>query len=169
MSLYSMPADGSRIAERQTTAEEGMSHWPGSWSRDDETLLFNVRKTARVSAGRSGRCHVQPERQRVSMTRLTPPILVQSSRRVASGSPLQQDLTRRLPTSISSRSHRPALRIRYRRTEGFGRCGKRRSGACLLGACQAGVPPDGGPGPVSAHADVWEGAGPAPCPRPKRT
>ena len=44
MSLYWMPADGSGAPERLTTAEEGTSHWAGSWSPDGETLLFNVQR-----------------------------------------------------------------------------------------------------------------------------
>jgi Tol biopolymer transport system component len=43
MSLYWMPADGSGAAERLTTAEEGTSHWTGSWSPDGELLVFIVR------------------------------------------------------------------------------------------------------------------------------
>ena len=43
MSLYEVPADGSGVPERLTTAEAGTAHWPGSWSRDSQTLLFNVR------------------------------------------------------------------------------------------------------------------------------
>ena len=42
MSLYWMPADGSGAPERLTTAEDGTSHWLGSWSPDGQTLLFNV-------------------------------------------------------------------------------------------------------------------------------
>lgn len=42
MSLYEMPADGSGVASRLTTAETGAPHWPGSWSPDGQTLLFNV-------------------------------------------------------------------------------------------------------------------------------
>ena len=44
MSLYWMPADGSGVAERLTTAEENTSHWMGSWSPDSETLVFNVER-----------------------------------------------------------------------------------------------------------------------------
>ena len=44
MSLYWMPADGSGVPERLTTAEDGTSHWPGSWSPDGQTLLFNVQQ-----------------------------------------------------------------------------------------------------------------------------
>jgi len=33
---------GSGAAERLTTAEEGTSHWMGSWSPDGELLVFNV-------------------------------------------------------------------------------------------------------------------------------
>ena len=44
MSLYSMPADGSGVAERLTTADEGTFHWSGSWAPDGETLLFNVER-----------------------------------------------------------------------------------------------------------------------------
>ncbi len=42
MSLYWMPADGSGVAERLTTAEEGTIHWMGSWSPEGELLVFNV-------------------------------------------------------------------------------------------------------------------------------
>ena len=42
MSLYWQPADGSATAERLTTAEEGTSHWPGSWSPDGQVLSFMV-------------------------------------------------------------------------------------------------------------------------------
>ncbi len=45
MSLYWMPADGSGVAERLTTAEEGTSHWMGSWSPDGELLVFNIEMT----------------------------------------------------------------------------------------------------------------------------
>ena len=44
MSLYRMPVDGSGVAERLTTAEEGTEHWMGSWSPDGETLVFNVER-----------------------------------------------------------------------------------------------------------------------------
>ena len=40
MSLYTMEADGSGVAERLTTAEDGREHWPGSWSPDGQTLFF---------------------------------------------------------------------------------------------------------------------------------
>ena len=43
MSLYWMPADGSGVAERLTTAEEGTNHYMGSWSPDGELLVFTVR------------------------------------------------------------------------------------------------------------------------------
>ena len=42
MSLYWMPADGSGVAERLTTAEEETSHGMGSWSPDSELLVFSV-------------------------------------------------------------------------------------------------------------------------------
>ncbi|MDA2935007.1 protein kinase [Acidobacteria bacterium AH-259-D05] len=42
MSLYWMPADGSGVAERLTTAEEGTTHQMGSWSPDGDLLVFNV-------------------------------------------------------------------------------------------------------------------------------
>ena len=41
-SLYEVPADGSGVPERLTTAEAGTSHRPGSWSQGGQTLLFNV-------------------------------------------------------------------------------------------------------------------------------
>jgi serine/threonine-protein kinase len=44
MSLYWMPADGSGTAERLTSAEEGTSHWPGSWSPDGETLAYMIER-----------------------------------------------------------------------------------------------------------------------------
>ena len=43
-SIYSMPADGSGVAERLTMAEEGSSHWPGSWSPEGNTLVFAVER-----------------------------------------------------------------------------------------------------------------------------
>ncbi len=39
-----MPADGSGVAERLTTADEGTSHWMGSWSPDGQTLAFNLER-----------------------------------------------------------------------------------------------------------------------------
>ena len=42
MSLYWMPADGSGVAERLTTAEEGTRHRMWSWSPDGELLVFTV-------------------------------------------------------------------------------------------------------------------------------
>jgi Tol biopolymer transport system component len=44
MSLYWMPADGSGVAERLTTAEEGTRHLTGSWSPDGDLMVFTVRK-----------------------------------------------------------------------------------------------------------------------------
>ncbi|MCH8818968.1 MAG: PD40 domain-containing protein [Acidobacteria bacterium] len=44
MSLYWMPADGNGVAECLTTAEEGTSHWMGSWSPDGELIVFNVQR-----------------------------------------------------------------------------------------------------------------------------
>ena len=44
MSLYWMPADGSGVAERLTTAEAGTNHWMGSWLPDGQTLVFNVER-----------------------------------------------------------------------------------------------------------------------------
>jgi Tol biopolymer transport system component len=44
MSLYRMPADGSGVAERLTTAEAGTSHWLGSWTPDGKTLVYNVQR-----------------------------------------------------------------------------------------------------------------------------
>ena len=48
MSLYWMPADGSGVAERLTTADEGTSHWSGSWSPDGQTLLLDVQRDLRT-------------------------------------------------------------------------------------------------------------------------
>ena len=39
-SIWWQPADGSRPAEPLTQAEEGLSHWPDSWSPDGRTLAF---------------------------------------------------------------------------------------------------------------------------------
>ena len=39
-----MPADGSGVQERLTTADDGTSHWAGSWSPDGQTLLLNVQR-----------------------------------------------------------------------------------------------------------------------------
>ena len=47
-SLYWMPADGSGVAERLTTAEEGTSHWMGSWLPDGQTVVFNVERTVQT-------------------------------------------------------------------------------------------------------------------------
>jgi dipeptidyl aminopeptidase/acylaminoacyl peptidase len=38
--IYEQPANGSRLAERLTTAEEGRRHFPDSWSPDGETLAY---------------------------------------------------------------------------------------------------------------------------------
>jgi Tol biopolymer transport system component len=38
--IYEQPADGSRLAERLTTAAEGRRHWPDSWSPDGRTLAY---------------------------------------------------------------------------------------------------------------------------------
>ncbi len=48
MSLYWMPADGSGVAERLTTADEGTNHWMGSWSPDGELLVFNVERDPQI-------------------------------------------------------------------------------------------------------------------------
>lgn len=40
MSIYWRPSDGSRVAERLTTAEDGVSHFPSSWTPDGKTLLY---------------------------------------------------------------------------------------------------------------------------------
>jgi Tol biopolymer transport system component len=40
--IYWQPADGSSVAQRLTTAEEGRQHWPESWSPDGSTLSFAV-------------------------------------------------------------------------------------------------------------------------------
>ena len=41
-SIWWQPADGSGVAERLTTAEEGTEHWPESWSPDGNVLSFAV-------------------------------------------------------------------------------------------------------------------------------
>ena len=41
-SIYWQAADGSGLAERLTTAEEGTYHWPDSWSPDGNTLAFRL-------------------------------------------------------------------------------------------------------------------------------
>ena len=68
MSLYEVRADGSGVPERLTTAEAGTEHWPGSWSRDGETLLFNVRNqstlelwTLSASGRETQRLHDTPD------------------------------------------------------------------------------------------------------------
>jgi Tol biopolymer transport system component len=38
--MYERPADGSTVAERLTTADEGRRHFPDSWSPDGETLAY---------------------------------------------------------------------------------------------------------------------------------
>jgi serine/threonine-protein kinase len=38
--IYEQPADGSRLAERLTTADEGRRHFPDSWSPDGQTLAY---------------------------------------------------------------------------------------------------------------------------------
>ena len=38
--IYEQPADGSRLAERLTTAEADRRHFPDSWSRDGQTLAY---------------------------------------------------------------------------------------------------------------------------------
>ena len=42
MSLYGKRADGRGVAERLTTADEGTSHWPSSWSPDGQVLAYMV-------------------------------------------------------------------------------------------------------------------------------
>ena len=44
MSIYWMPADGSGVAERLSSAEDGTSHWPGSWSPDGQTLAYMIER-----------------------------------------------------------------------------------------------------------------------------
>jgi serine/threonine-protein kinase len=46
--IYEQPADGSRLAERLTTAAEGRRHYPDSWSPDGQTLAYT---DADLSAG----------------------------------------------------------------------------------------------------------------------
>ncbi len=43
-SIWWQPADGSGVAERLTTAEEGTRHLPESWSPDGNVLSFAVRR-----------------------------------------------------------------------------------------------------------------------------
>ena len=47
MSLYWKRADGRGVAERLTTADEGTSHWPSSWSPDEQVLAYMVQTGAR--------------------------------------------------------------------------------------------------------------------------
>ena len=54
MSLYWTAADGSGVPERLTTAEPGTSHWPGSWTRDGNTLVFTVARDQVPRTGISG-------------------------------------------------------------------------------------------------------------------
>jgi serine/threonine-protein kinase len=50
--IYSQPADGSALAERLTTAEEGTQHLPEAWSPDGGTLMFaKVAGSAAVTGG----------------------------------------------------------------------------------------------------------------------
>ena len=51
-SIYWRRSDGSGVAERLTTAEEGTFHWPGSWSPDGNTLAFTVEHSESGVAGR---------------------------------------------------------------------------------------------------------------------
>jgi Tol biopolymer transport system component len=46
ISIYWQSADGSGVAERLTTAEEGTAHWPEAWSPDGSTLLYRVERSA---------------------------------------------------------------------------------------------------------------------------
>ena len=41
-SIYRQRADGSGVAERLTTADDGTSHWPEAWSPDGSTLAFRI-------------------------------------------------------------------------------------------------------------------------------
>jgi serine/threonine-protein kinase len=47
-SIYWKPADGSGVAERLTTPEEGTRQFTGSWSPDGKTLALVVRLPARI-------------------------------------------------------------------------------------------------------------------------
>ena len=47
VSLYWKRADGRGVAERLTTADEGTSHWPSSWSPDGQVLAYMVQTGAR--------------------------------------------------------------------------------------------------------------------------
>jgi serine/threonine-protein kinase len=50
--IYSQPADGSALAGRLTTAEEGTQHLPEAWSPDGGTLVFaKVAGSASVAGG----------------------------------------------------------------------------------------------------------------------
>ena len=40
--IYWQRADGGAVAQRLTSAEEGVQHWPESWSSDGQTLSFAV-------------------------------------------------------------------------------------------------------------------------------
>jgi Tol biopolymer transport system component len=45
LSIYWQAANGSGVVERLTTAEEGTTHWPDSWSSDGRTLSFSAFST----------------------------------------------------------------------------------------------------------------------------
>ena len=50
ISIYRQDADGSGVAERLTTAEEGTAHWPEAWSPDGETLVYKVERPSPTGA-----------------------------------------------------------------------------------------------------------------------
>jgi serine/threonine-protein kinase len=45
ISIYAQNADGSGVAERLTTSEEGVAHWPEAISRDGQTLVYKVEQS----------------------------------------------------------------------------------------------------------------------------
>jgi serine/threonine-protein kinase len=49
-SIYAQASDGGSLAERLTTAAQGVSHVPDSWSPDGRTLLFTEQEAAGVFA-----------------------------------------------------------------------------------------------------------------------
>ena len=123
MSLYEVSADGSGVPERLTTAEEGTSHWPGSWSPDGQTLLFNVQNgtgatdwdiwTLSASGRETHSLHATPDTSSYVGAELSPNgewLAYGEGPGAGSGTSM----------SNHSRSPRPERVAGFRRTAGFG-------------------------------------------------